>query len=92
MRPTVALAAPLLALACSEPPPPGPAPFPPGPTERLTFPVEPRRAVDLLFVIDNAGSVGELQAMLARDYPHDAVLGYRAGELRGAFSLRRLAP
>ena len=68
MRPTVALAAPLLALACSEPPPPGPAPFPPGPTERLTFPVEPRRAVDLLFVIDNAGSVGELQAMLALSF------------------------
>ena len=68
MRPTVALAAPLLALACSEPPPPGPAPFPPGPTERLTFPVEPRRAVDLLFVIDNAGSVGELQVMLALSF------------------------
>ena len=41
---------------------------------------------------DRSAQPPELQAMLARDYPHDAALGYRAGELRGAFSLRRLAP
>ena len=34
----------------------------------------------------------ELQAVLAREYPHDQALGYQPGELRGAFSLRRLAP
>lgn len=30
-----------------------------------------------------------LRAALERDYPHDAATGYAAGELRGAFSLRR---
>jgi hypothetical protein len=30
-----------------------------------------------------------LRAALAREYPHDAATGYAAGELRGAFSLRR---
>lgn len=30
-----------------------------------------------------------LRAALAREYPHDAATGYVAGELRGAFSLRR---
>ncbi len=34
----------------------------------------------------------DLQAALAREYPHDAATGYRAGELRGAFSLRRPVP
>jgi hypothetical protein len=34
----------------------------------------------------------ELQAVLAREYPHDQALGYQPGELRGAFSLRRPAP
>ncbi|MCU0976643.1 MAG: DUF3365 domain-containing protein [Steroidobacteraceae bacterium] len=34
----------------------------------------------------------ELQALLAREYPHDRALGYQPGELRGAFSLRRPAP
>ena len=34
----------------------------------------------------------ELQALLAREYPHDQALGYQPGELRGAFSLRRPAP
>jgi mono/diheme cytochrome c family protein len=34
----------------------------------------------------------ELQAALAREYPQDAALGYRTGELRGAFTLRRRAP
>lgn len=34
----------------------------------------------------------ELQAALAREYPHDRALGYQPGELRGAFSLRRPAP
>lgn len=31
-----------------------------------------------------------LRAALAREYPHDAATGYVAGELRGAFSLRRV--
>jgi len=31
----------------------------------------------------------ELKALLDREYPHDAAVGYRPGELRGAFSLRR---
>jgi hypothetical protein len=62
------IAGPLLALACSEPPPPGPAPFPPGPTERLTVPAAPRRAVDLLYVIDNAGSAGEAQWEVALSF------------------------
>ena len=31
----------------------------------------------------------ELRAVLQREYPHDAATGYQAGELRGAFSLRR---
>jgi hypothetical protein len=30
-----------------------------------------------------------LRAALAREYPHDTATGYAAGELRGAFSLRR---
>lgn len=34
----------------------------------------------------------ELQAVLAREYPHDQAIGYQPGELRGAFSLRRPAP
>ncbi|CAG0938707.1 hypothetical protein GPROT2_00349 [Gammaproteobacteria bacterium] len=42
------------------------------------------------------GAVGAqsaaLRAALAREYPHDAATGYAAGELRGAFSLRRLEP
>jgi Protein of unknown function (DUF3365) len=33
-----------------------------------------------------------LRAALAREYPHDAATGYAAGELRGAFSLRRPIP
>ena len=32
----------------------------------------------------------ELRAVLQREYPHDAATGYEAGELRGAFSLRRM--
>jgi hypothetical protein len=31
----------------------------------------------------------ELRAALRKAYPHDAATGYAAGELRGAFSLRR---
>lgn len=34
----------------------------------------------------------ELRRALAADYPHDAAIGYREGELRGAFSLKRPAP
>jgi mono/diheme cytochrome c family protein len=34
----------------------------------------------------------ELQALLAREYPHDEAFGYQPGELRGAFSLRRRLP
>jgi mono/diheme cytochrome c family protein len=34
----------------------------------------------------------ELQALMAREYPHDQALGYQPGDLRGAFSLRRPAP
>ena len=30
-----------------------------------------------------------LRDVLMREYPHDAATGYAAGELRGAFSLRR---
>ncbi len=33
----------------------------------------------------------ELRSALQRDYPHDAAVGYSAGELRGAFSLRQVA-
>ncbi len=51
--------------ACSEPPPSISTPFPPAPIERLTFPAAPRRELDLLFVIDNAGSVWEAQAAVA---------------------------
>lgn len=32
-----------------------------------------------------------LRAALAEQYPHDQAVGYRLGELRGAFSLKRLA-
>lgn len=33
----------------------------------------------------------DLQRALATEYPHDAATGYREGELRGAFSLKRPA-
>ncbi|WP_026353152.1 Tll0287-like domain-containing protein [Solimonas variicoloris] len=33
-----------------------------------------------------------LRAALQADYPYDAAVGYRLGELRGAFSLKRRAP
>jgi hypothetical protein len=33
-----------------------------------------------------------LMAALQREYPHDAATGYVLGELRGAFSLRRMEP
>ncbi|MFZ2852510.1 MAG: DUF3365 domain-containing protein [Rhodocyclaceae bacterium] len=32
---------------------------------------------------------GDLQAALARDYPHDRATGYSAGEVRGALSVKR---
>jgi hypothetical protein len=32
-----------------------------------------------------------LRAVLQREYPHDAALGYQLGDLRGAFSLRYVA-
>ena len=67
MRPSLALA--FLALACSEPPPSRSAPFPPGPTARLAFPAAPRRALDLLFVIDNSGSTVEWQQALTAAFP-----------------------
>ncbi len=38
---------------------------------------------------DVAAQTAELQAVLKREYPHDAATGYAAGELRGAFSLHR---
>ncbi|MBK7195154.1 MAG: hypothetical protein IPH80_21960 [Myxococcales bacterium] len=59
----------LLAAACSEPPPSRSAPFPSGPTERLTFPAAPRRELDLLFVIDNSGSTVEWQMALTAAFP-----------------------
>jgi hypothetical protein len=34
----------------------------------------------------------ELRAALQREYPQDAAVGYKLGELRGAFSLSRKAP
>ncbi len=33
-----------------------------------------------------------LHAALKADYPHDTATGYKIGELRGAFSLKRAAP
>lgn len=33
-----------------------------------------------------------LRAALKADYPHDTATGYKIGELRGAFSLKRAAP
>jgi hypothetical protein len=41
---------------------------------------------------DRSQQSAELQAALHREYPQDAAFGYRVGELRGAFSIRRRAP
>jgi hypothetical protein len=34
----------------------------------------------------------DLRALLEQEYPHDRATGYRPGELRGAFSMRRPVP
>jgi hypothetical protein len=41
---------------------------------------------------DPATQPADLRAKLAERYPDDRATGYRAGELRGAFTLRRPAP
>jgi hypothetical protein len=41
---------------------------------------------------DAAAQPPELRARLHELYPADAATGYRAGELRGAFTLRRTVP
>lgn len=41
---------------------------------------------------DPASQSPELRQALQSAYPHDAATGYRQGELRGAFSLKRAAP
>lgn len=41
---------------------------------------------------DASAQPEDLRAALQADYPHDAATDYQAGELRGAFSLRRAAP
>lgn len=38
---------------------------------------------------DPAAIPEPVRAVLAREYPHDAATGYRAGDLRGAFSVKR---
>ncbi|WP_297526399.1 Tll0287-like domain-containing protein [Thiohalobacter sp.] len=38
---------------------------------------------------DPAAIPDPVRAVLAREYPHDAATGYRAGDLRGAFSVKR---
>ena len=66
-RPTAAglLAASTLVAACS-----GGAPQPPpSPTETLAFPAVLNRDIDILFVVDNSGSMQEEQAALAAAFP-----------------------
>ena len=89
MRPSLALA--FLALACSEPPPSRSAPFPPGPTARLTFPAAPRRALDLLFVIDNSGSTVEWRQALTAAFTSSFV-GALAATIMITPSRQAIAP
>lgn len=41
---------------------------------------------------DVAAQSEALRAALRADYPHDMAVGYKVGELRGAFSLKRTVP
>lgn len=61
------LAATLLLAACAGEPSSQPSPT--TPTETLAFPAELNRDIDILFVVDNSGSMQEEQAALAAAFP-----------------------
>ncbi|MBK8132538.1 MAG: DUF3365 domain-containing protein [Gammaproteobacteria bacterium] len=64
---------------------------PAGPYQRLVaaIPVAP---MCLACHGDASAQPEALRAALKADYPHDTATGYKIGELRGAFSLKRAAP